>query len=423
MSYSYNNIIAKQEPKEKARLDQALRGAAHSLPGGGKVDNPAPGLDVLVARPLLAPAECQALLAIACDDIGFTFWADANAEVPVAAATAAPGASDAPSAASEPAATGSDDDEGVMLPGERQYYATEVAQRTATKNAAAACEQGGPEVGGNASVAALDRAFRSADTIECDLPELTELMWARLATVMPTELHMTEDLSEGVAPPPPPLETSLAGGDVRVGTQEGLRDTIGRWVPVGLAPNLLFARYTEGGHFAPHVDGSTVKDLNERSFYTVLVYLNTCEKGGETHIMTGDQQEVLTKDAASGRMCGSGANRVYAMKPEEGAAIVFGAEVLHEGSAVGAPDVVEAPGATSDDPPQQRTVHHAKYIIRGDVMFRRDPPLLDGEKDREAFETYQAARLAEADGDTERAVGLFRRVRRLSPGLADVYQL
>jgi leukotriene-A4 hydrolase len=56
----------------------------------------------------------------------------------------------------------------------------------------------------------------------------------------------------------------------------------GRWEAFGVNEHLLFAAYRAQGHFSPHTDGSTIVDFNTRSFYTVLVYLNTCADGGGT---------------------------------------------------------------------------------------------------------------------------------------------
>jgi leukotriene-A4 hydrolase len=47
-------------------------------------------------------------------------------------------------------------------------------------------------------------------------------------------------------------------------------------------PVLLFTRYGPGGHFSPHTDGNTVVDLNTRSLYSMLLYLNDCADGGQT---------------------------------------------------------------------------------------------------------------------------------------------
>jgi hypothetical protein len=44
-------------------------------------------------------------------------------------------------------------------------------------------------------------------------------------------------------------------------------------------------RYTEGGHFSPHTDGYTIWDFNRRSFYSCLMYLNTCGGGGATRML------------------------------------------------------------------------------------------------------------------------------------------
>ena len=54
----------------------------------------------------------------------------------------------------------------------------------------------------------------------------------------------------------------------------------GTWKAVGVNEHLLFARYTDGGHFSPHTDGYTIVDFNKRSLYTLLLYLNDCQEGG-----------------------------------------------------------------------------------------------------------------------------------------------
>jgi hypothetical protein len=320
MAYAFNNIIQKKEPAEKAVLEQCWDGLP-THDGTRVVRHAVAEVDAVELQGLLTVEECARLIA-GCNKLGFTFWAIAEAEV-----------------------------------------AADEATRVATRDA----EQ--------------SRAFRSADTIEVDLPQLSARLWERIQPHVPTVVVFDEEKD------PELFE----------------RDAAGTWVATGFSPNLLFARYGSGGHFAPHVDGTTIEHFNRRSLYTVLIYLNTVGAGGETMIMTGDQCAVLTKDAATGQMRGNGENVVHVVRPTEGACVVFRYDVLHEGTAVA-----------------ERRV---KYIIRGDVMFERRPALLDGERDREAFFAYQQARVAEAEGRYDEAVKLFRRVRALSPGIADVYQL
>lgn len=337
MAYSFNNIIQKKEPADKARLEQCLDGCAPFDPAKvttTRVD----GTDAIELQNLLSVEECHRIIG-ACNDLGFTFWANAEA--------ASRAEADAASEAS---------------PGESPAGAPEAATTAKAADASS-------------------RAFRSADTIEVDLPGLTATLWDRLRPHVP--LRMTFD--EAADPE----------------TYE--RDAEGTWEASGLSLNLLFARYGSGGHFAPHVDGTTIEHFNRRSLYTVLIYLNTVGGGGETLVMTGDQCAVLTKDDASGRIQGNGRNVVHRLVPVEGACVVFRYDVLHEGVAV--------------DPGR------VKYIIRGDVMFDRVPPILDAPADRQAFATYQQARIEEAEGRYDAAIAMFKRVRKLSPGIADVYQL
>ena len=323
MSYSYNNIVAKKAPKSIEALSSII--LADEAPTDMTFEH-VKEVDSTIIQNLLSAEECDALMS-ACDAIGWSFWGDADT-----------GGSEA-----EAAADTSVEDE--------------------KKRAA--------------------RSFRSADTIEVDLPSLTARIWNRLERCLlrPKVVITPED------------EASYE------------RDAEGEWHASGLNPNCLFARYLEGGHFAPHIDGTTSTTFNERSQYTLLVYLCDCDVGGETFFMTGDQREVLTKDESSGKMVGNGKNIVASVKPKKGSAVVFFHDVLHEGSPVGSGG------------------QHKKVIIRGDVMYRRMPPQYDEPKDREAFERYQKARVMEADGDAMGAMKLFQSIRKLSPGIADVYQL
>eukprot|EP00656_Telonema_subtile_P031132 TRINITY_DN34111_c0_g1_i1.p3 TRINITY_DN34111_c0_g1~~TRINITY_DN34111_c0_g1_i1.p3 ORF type:complete len:121 (+),score=30.11 TRINITY_DN34111_c0_g1_i1:292-654(+) len=89
--------------------------------------------------------------------------------------------------------------------------------------------------------------------------------------------------------------------------------------------------------------------------------------------------------------------------PAPGRVLTFFQNIVHEGC-----------------PPVNGTV---KYIIRTDIMYERRPALCDTAQDKQAYELYLQAKESEAEGRTEQAVQLYKRMIKLSPGLADVYGL
>ncbi|CUG91575.1 2OG-Fe(II) oxygenase, putative [Bodo saltans] len=348
--YSYNNIIEKNEPKGKHDLDSLILtvpDAAAALAADATLmapkittcwrwadvadrGNEVSDNDVVVVNNLLLPSECASIIST-CERLGFTFWADASAEVKDEDPEAASSSSDA-------------------------HQHTD--------------------------------AFRSAFTVEVHLEEFAARLWARLQPVALSQIG-----SKSFYPTMPNADRSFE------------RDLEGLWEPVGVCDNVLFARYREGGHFAPHVDGSNIIDLNTRTMFTVLVYLNTCVSGGETLILAGEQCDALQQDEATGRFHSKPSTRIGAVAPTEGSASIFYYDVLHEGSPV-------AGGG-----------NHEKYIIRADVLYRRNPPILTAPRDLDAFRFYQEARVLEANGNALEAVKKFQAVRKLSPGVADLYQL
>ena len=100
------------------------------------------------------------------------------------------------------------------------------------------------------------------------------------------------------------------------------------WALCGANERLRCYRYQVGEQFAPHYDGAFVRNANERSMLTCMIYLNHCEGGGETIFNDHDLK----------------------MAPRPGAALVFNHTILHEGA---------------------RVTAGRKYAIRTDVMARR----------------------------------------------------
>lgn len=225
-----------------------------------------------------------------------------------------------------------------------------------------------------------DRALshRSADTVEFRDQALCEALWERLRPHVPTRCDISADQLR--------YEPDLEGS----------------WVATGLNPHLLVNRYGSGGHFAPHADGSTVVDFNTRSLYTVLVYLNDCADGGATQILGEEQGDATELDGRGAAVARRDAV-VYPCQPVTGRVLMYWHQVMHAGETVGK-------GCT-------------KYCLRSDVMYTRDPPSCTEPHDLEAFALLQRARALEAEGRSMEAMGLFRRARRLSTGIARAFRL
>ena len=251
---------------------------------------------------------------------------------------------------------------------------------------------------GAGAIASEDaNSFRACDTIEVTSDEIAAALWQRMCAEVPMTI------------------------DVDVDGRMHERGIEGRWVATGINPTLLFVRYGVQDHFSPHTDGHTVVDFNTRSFCSVLVYLNDNEDGGRTRFMRAETTSaaVRTFDGdGSGAADDDDANRfirdsagrfrfpesdvVSAAGVVRGSACIFKQDVPHEGEPV---------------------YTGFKYIIRTDIMYRRDPPIFDGEMDKEAFRLFQAADLLEADGKAAEAARKYRHACRLSPELARVFGL
>lgn len=188
--------------------------------------------------------------------------------------------------------------------------------------------------------------------------------------------------------------------DIAPDTERWARDIEGRWEPCGVNPNMLFARYSHGGHFSPHTDGNTIIDLNHRSFYTMLVYLNHCEYGGCTRLLAVKEGENFELDSENRLRAPEGAV-VKSVPVRPGHALLFYQDVLHEGEPVR--DGCE------------------KYIIRTDIMFKRVPPICTEPQDIQAYKIMKKAEDLEAAGECMEAAKLFRTAFRMSKPLADVY--
>lgn len=111
----------------------------------------------------------------------------------------------------------------------------------------------------------------------------------------------------------------------------------------------------------------------------MLVYLNTCEQGGETTLFVVPGGDGARCDAEGGGLLPDDARRLRwppewradAAEVVEGSVLVFSQDLPHEGAPVGE--------------------GHRKVIIRTDVMYRREPPVCADPQGLEAYALWQQA--------------------------------
>ena len=110
---------------------------------------------------------------------------------------------------------------------------------------------------------------------------------------------------------------------------------VGHERAMGLNERLRLLRYSRGDHFAPHQDATYRTDAGQLSRMTVLVYLNTPDRGGQTRFH--DPQA-------------DGHGQAVDVSPRKGLGLVFEHRLLHKGAELEA---------------------GVKYALRTDVMFER----------------------------------------------------
>lgn len=102
-------------------------------------------------------------------------------------------------------------------------------------------------------------------------------------------------------------------------------------VAIGLNERFRFYRYTPGQYFKTHLDGSYVRNAEERSLWSLLIYLNDDMEGGETELFWHKVK----------------------IKPKPGLLLAFVHRQPHSGNEL---------------------TKGVKYVLRSDVMFRIAKP-------------------------------------------------
>lgn len=119
---------------------------------------------------------------------------------------------------------------------------------------------------------------------------------------------------------------------------------IGIWIPSGIGSVIKFSKYLPGSKFLPHMDNVNVVNRDERSIFTLIIYLNNDFTGGSTYFHKRNEKQLpfVPQDLE--------ATRIGQVVPKTGNCLLFNHDVLHEGAQI----------ETGN-----------KYIIRVELMYQR----------------------------------------------------
>jgi hypothetical protein len=173
----------------------------------------------------------------------------------------------------------------------------------------------------------------------------------------------------------------------------------GTWRYHQLNPVFRLCKYHPGGHFGPHFDAEFAPEMEYRSMKTFMIYLNDDYESGTTNFV--DEGAELYKDPTLGIYVANPKDVRLKFKAKAGDAIIFDHQLLHEGARVDA---------------------GKKYIMRSDVMYRRDaqseddltPELL---RRKRAMQLWTEGSQMEARGEMTGAVEMYRKANKLAPEL------
>lgn len=228
--------------------------------------------------------------------------------------------------------------------------------------------------------------YRNNDRCIFNSPELAELLYQRIqpfAKDMAVQVDIEFLRQHLVAEEPGDCPEELRLGLGMEGT----------WQPLGLNECLRFCKYNAGGFFRKHCDAIFKRSEDEQSLFTCMFYLNGDLDGGATRFLHFDR--LLDGEALE---LASQGDVLASVPPEAGLCMLFFQKgLLHEGE-----DLLSG----------------AKYILRTDLMFRRDPKSKPKRtaQEEEAMGLLRRAQEAEEKGGKESldlAAQLYRRAFKL----------
>lgn len=170
----------------------------------------------------------------------------------------------------------------------------------------------------------------------------------------------------------------------------------GEWNVSGINDCMRFSRYVAPNvGFLPHRDAAYIGDPNNRSIYTILIYLNDNFEGGYTKIYKEPGGRV-PGETVEEEIKGKTLETLYSMKPKKGSLLIFNHNMIHEGTSVES---------------------GTKYIIRTDLVFTRDvvPKVCETAYWMEdlmfikSIDTYREANNQETNGNILEAGELYER--------------
>jgi hypothetical protein len=127
-----------------------------------------------------------------------------------------------------------------------------------------------------------------------------------------------------------------------------------RWAPAGLNPCFRFEKYEAGQEASAHMDDAFISlDAQERSFLSLLIYLNDGFSGGHTVFVCAPTES----EGAEGSGDSTAKEEViFSQVPVCGTAMIFQHDMLHAAHGM--------PHSMPDGAP-------AKIVVRTDVVYRR----------------------------------------------------
>ncbi|KUJ11654.1 uncharacterized protein LY89DRAFT_688836 [Mollisia scopiformis] len=159
------------------------------------------------------------------------------------------------------------------------------------------------------------------------------------------------------------------------------------WVAKGLNPDLRLSKYEKDGKFTAHFDYPRSLSLNEQTFLSLNIYLNTVPSslGGSTRIL---RHEATKGDYWNGI---DGLEVLARIQPVQGCASVFRDTVWHDGD---------------------KLLGGEKFLLRSDVVFEREEAF-DFDK---MYEEEEKRERAEKLVEREKFVEADERAREIDPG-------
>ena len=119
-------------------------------------------------------------------------------------------------------------------------------------------------------------------------------------------------------------------------------DNGGTWIPIGINECMRFNKYSNGTFFKPHTDAQFIRSDNEKSIFTILVYLSSSDQG--TTLLKKVGEEIQQDDLVFKF------KQLARIQPNIGSVAIFNHDLYHAG---------------------ERVNYGFKYVMRTELVFKR----------------------------------------------------